>query len=391
MSLDRVEHRTRLKTRRDPYWHRLAQGRYVGFRKMTTGSSGTWLARCYLEENGRPRYKTHPLGEFAHLPERERYDAAKAAADEWFRFLDHGGNAGKALDVKGACVAYVTHLKTERRDAASVDAQGRFRRLVDEDAIGRVPLAKLSARHVGEWTARVLKRGGTVESFNRNATALRAALNLALENRDIASDHAWATKLKPRALDGAASPGKRDLYLDATQRMALFEKASAELRRYLRVLMLLPLRPGDVANLKVEHFNARHGTLSIPAGKTGRRDIPLSADAIAHFKANAKSKLPSAWLIARDDGSQWKKEAWRDAINEAVAAAELPSKTVAYTLRHSVITDLVVGGLDLFTVAQISGTSVEMIEKHYGKLRQKVAREALESLARLAPAIAGSD
>jgi site-specific recombinase XerD len=52
-----------------------------------------------------------------------------------------------------------------------------------------------------------------------------------------------------------------------------------------------------------------------------------------------------------------------------------------YTLRHSTITDLVHGGLDLLTVAQISGTSVRMVEAHYGHLRSEVAATALERLA----------
>jgi hypothetical protein len=37
----------------------------------------------------------------------------------------------------------------------------------------------------------------------------------------------------------------------------------------------------------------------------------------------------------------------------------------------------VTGGLDLLTVAQISGTSVAMIERHYGALRANVAATAL--------------
>ena len=52
-----------------------------------------------------------------------------------------------------------------------------------------------------------------------------------------------------------------------------------------------------------------------------------------------------------------------------------------YVIRHSTITDLVHGGLDLLTVAQISGTSVRMIEQHYGHLRSDVAATALERLA----------
>jgi site-specific recombinase XerD len=41
---------------------------------------------------------------------------------------------------------------------------------------------------------------------------------------------------------------------------------------------------------------------------------------------------------------------------------------VLYTLRHSWITDAITGGIDLLTVAKLAGTSLAMIEKHYGHL-----------------------
>jgi len=41
----------------------------------------------------------------------------------------------------------------------------------------------------------------------------------------------------------------------------------------------------------------------------------------------------------------------------------------------------VTSGLDLLTVAKVSGTSVAMIEKHYGHLQKKRAADALAGLA----------
>jgi site-specific recombinase XerD len=63
------------------------------------------------------------------------------------------------------------------------------------------------------------------------------------------------------------------------------------------------------------------------------------------------------------------------------AGAELPANVTAYTLRHSVITDLIVSGLDVLTVARLSGTSVLMIEKHYGHLRAEHGAAGLATLA----------
>lgn len=102
---------------------------------------------------------------------------------------------------------------------------------------------------------------------------------------------------------------------------------------------------------------------------------------VALFKEQAKDKLPKAPLFAQADGKAWDRNAWKGPIKEAARAAGLPPATVAYTLRHSIITDLVTSGLDLMTVAQVSGTSVAMIEKHYAHLQRNRARDALAALA----------
>jgi site-specific recombinase XerD len=111
------------------------------------------------------------------------------------------------------------------------------------------------------------------------------------------------------------------------------------------------------------------------------RKIILPIEPAALFKAQSKNKLPGALLFTRADGKPWNKDAWKGPIKEAALAAGLPSETTAYTLRHSTITDLVTGGLDLLTVAQVSGTSVRMIEKHYGHLQREHAKLALAKLA----------
>jgi hypothetical protein len=82
----------------------------------------------------------------------------------------------------------------------------------------------------------------------------------------------------------------------------------------------------------------------------------------------------------RANGKAWDKNSWKLPIAAAVAAAGLPSAATAYTLRHRTITDLVSAGLPLPTIAQISGTSVEMIERHCGHLASDAAVKALVEL-----------
>jgi len=122
--------------------------------------------------------------------------------------------------------------------------------------------------------------------------------------------------------------------------------------------------------------------LRIGKDKAGKdRKIKLPPATAELFVESAAGKPPTAPLLSRADGKAWDKDAWKGPVKEAARAADLPPETTAYTLRHSTITDLVHAGLDLLTVAQISGTSVAMIEKHYGHLRSDVAAQALAKLA----------
>ena len=208
--------------------------------------------------------------------------------------------------------------------------------------------------------------------------ALKTALNLALKDGYLTSNHAWLNALKPVA----NASRKRTTYLDLAQRRALIENAPSDLAHLIRALSLTPLRPGAMAALTVSSYDKRLKTLNIGKDKAGAdRILPLPAETAAFFSEQCKDKLPSAPLLCRQDGKKWDKDAWKYVIKTALAKANLPTEATIYTLRHSVITDLVVGGLDILTVAKLSGTSVAMIEKHYGHLRQEHAKTALARLA----------
>jgi integrase len=267
------------------------------------------------------------------------------------------------------------------------------------DAIASVPIDKLAARHVKEWRKRLAetpaarpKRGKKCRvktpppppkprsgmAINRDMVALRAALNLALRDNYVVTDAAWREALKP--IEGANE--RRTAYLSLDQRRELVKQvAHDDLRQFVRGMCLLPLRPGALAALTVANFDSRSGALTVKTDKAGAgRVILLPTTAADLLRECAKGKLPAAPLFARWDGSAWHRDAWKKGIG--AAAAKIGAKATAYTLRHSVITDLVVDqALDLFTVAALSGTSVVMIEKHYGHLRQDRAQQALAGLA----------
>lgn len=386
--IDTVEARSKIKPRTAPYWHKLRTGCHLGYRKMAATSAGTWFAQAY--DPATRKQTRRSLGAFDELAPSARFDAATKAADAWFAHLDKGGTT-ETVSVKRACELYVAHVREQQRADAAKDLGARFARWVDDDKIGAIELQKLTRLHVDAWRKKLAATPVTINphadekktrkrspsSLNRDMTALRAALNFAHDSGHVTSDFAWRVALRP--IENA--DGRRDAYLDRSQRKALIEKAPADLAQFLKALAVLPLRPGALAHLTVGHYDKRRRVLTIGKDKAGHdRRIMLPPSTGAMLDALSKDKLPGAPLLARADGKPWNKDAWKGPVKDAALAAELPPAVTAYALRHSAITDLVTGGLDLLTVAQLSGTSVAMIEKHYGHLRADHAALALAAL-----------
>lgn len=389
VNLSKVEARNKLPSRRDPYWQRLEAGCFVGFRKMASDTTGTWLARRRDPDTGKQMQQ--PLGEFPDLAPGTRFDAAAKAARDWFKHLDKGGRK-EPLTVKEACQNYVDHVKAAGKLQAARDTEMRFKRWVHDSRIANIDLQRLKPSDLDAWRkalattaaipqdkkSKAARRPRSASTLNRDMTSLRAALNLALEDGHASTDVAWKVKLRPVK----DADGRRDVYLDLAQRRALIAKAPADLAPLLQALSLVPLRPGAMSSLLTSHFDARLATLTIGKDKHGRdRKITLPKATAEFFAAHAEGKKDSDPLFARADGSAWNKDSWKYPVKDAVVAAELPAHVTAYALRHSTITDLIaLHKLDTLTVAQLSGTSLQMIEKHYGHLLRDHAARALAGL-----------
>lgn len=381
-------------------WAKHATGQYVGVRK-TGDESGTWWARVFDPATRKQHYKQ--LGELAAYQPAKRYDEALKLALEWFRAFDAGVTPNN-LTVRDACDRHVKAIRADDGDEKADETERRFLRYVYSDPIASIALSKLRKTHVEDWRRRLAAmpavvwrrkvekvkprnrpgaateatRPRSVSTVNRDIVPVRSALNRALDDGLLASDLAWRVALRPTKGVG----GRRDIYLDRNDRRRLIDAAVPEVRPFLRALALLPLRPGALAAITAGDFDARRHVLKLGKDKAGGdRRITLPPQTSAFFAEQSKSKLPAAPLFSDALGRAWSKLTWARPIKDAVRVAELPEAATAYTLRHSTITDLVVGGLDLLTIAQISGTSVAMIEQHYGHLRQDHAAAALAALA----------
>lgn len=376
-SIKKVADRERLKPRNAPYFDSLGRGRAMGFRKTVAASNGTWIARWRDPETGRQH--TRSLGTFDAYAPGDRYGKAKEQAETWFQHLGHGGSV-EVVTVRVACERYASSLRDEQRNKAADEVMRRFGQYVFNQPIAGIDLGKLAPRHVEDWRRWLAKlptaRGGvrSAAGLNRDLVCLKSALNYAYAKRLVSTDTAWRGELKPIA--GAGQ--RRELYLSREQRQALIDAAAPDFAIFLRALCALPFRPGAMAALSVGDFDKRLSTVSVRSDKAGKgRTVTLPPEISGIFIESAKDKLPSAPLFARADGEAWIKDKWGCPMRAAVEAASLPNGATLYTLRHSLITDLVQAGVDLATVAKISGTSVLMIQKHYHHLQQAAAAKAL--------------
>ncbi|MBY0240324.1 MAG: tyrosine-type recombinase/integrase [Burkholderiaceae bacterium] len=393
--------RARLTPRREPYWHRIQQGLHLGYRKMVADSDGSWIVRT-LMAGGKTEAS---LGKLAEYKPGERFDHAITAA---LAYAANGGAAGPDIDADpdpgeatttlppdaqpyttwDACTDYVQKTRDQRGEGAAADLAVRYQRWVVGSPIEKAPLSALTAdqlrnflRRLAATPAKVDYSGGTrpraKSTVNREIAALRAALNHAHAEGKVGVDAAWKAALK--AIPNATQ--RRRLYLDIDQRRSLADAAAEDMRLLIRGMALLPLRPGALAALDVRDYDPRLPALVVGKDKGGHdRAILLPAIAIPILEMACRGKPEYAPLFSRADGARWNKDSWKGPIKAAAKKAGLSDRTTAYTIRHSIITDLVHGGLDLLTVAQISGTSVAMIEKHYGHLRGAIAAGALARL-----------
>jgi len=277
----------------------------------------------------------------------------------------------EGYSVEAACQDYVEDRRGERNEACAHDAQKRFERTVYGTAFGRMAVGALLSADIKKWRQQT---GLSKSSQNRTMTALRAALNLAVQNRRVAADRRieWACVRQHPGVNQ-----RRTLFLDLEQRRLLLRHAAGAVADLMAGMMLTGARPGDLTHARCSQYDSRTQSVTFTA-KRAIRTVPLSQAAVSLFDRLAQHKRPEAWLFTRDDGKPWAHSDWDELVRAAAAKAGLPAGVCLYTLRHGFITQALMDGMSTFDVARLSGTSLAMIERHYGHLVMTAARERLE-------------
>jgi integrase len=395
--LDSRSARSRLAVSGKPYYRALDAGLHLGYRKGKAG--GKWVARWYV---GEQQYRVETLPGIADDTQDAdgtavlAFHQAQARARELYLTAKRGSLPSSApLTVKQACASYLAFLDAERAATTAHDTKIRLALHVDptlnavdgdekkSTALGDTPVARLTKDLLDKWKRGMVRRNPddadverrSKDSANRVLSMLKAALNRAFEDdaNGIPSDAAWR-RCKPFRHVGRA----REVHLDRAQSKRLINSCKGAFRIVVTAALLTGARPPhELASPRVRDFHANLGTLSV-TGKTGPRDIVLTAEAVRFFEEISAGKPPDALLLSKDDGTPWKKNHHVRPMKEAAERAKLPADATIYCLRHTYASQSILAGMNLKLLAENMGTSIRMLEQHYGKFIAASRRKLVE-------------
>ena len=313
-----------------PYWQRLRQGAYLGFRV----TSKTWVAR-WRNRDGTQEYEA--LKAASGFKPSEQFDVAKRMAEAWF--VQVGSSAVRAAvrgTVKDALETYIRELAKGGRQATADNAEARFALLIWADPIADIRLESLTLEDMEEWRERI-RDGRQNRSVNRHVRSVVAGLNLANKKGHIGNADAWM--LTPLS-DDIEETADTTVFLTPEQRRILIGAASPACGAFLTAIEFTGGRPGELAAATRQDFDSK-GTLVLrckkgrPA-KLRQRAVVLSNEALRFFKAQAKGKLPAAPLLVDPNGAPWHRHKWADEIQAAIktvnakGAKRIPVNACAY-------------------------------------------------------------
>jgi integrase len=162
----------------------------------------------------------------------------------------------------------------------------------------------------------------------------------------------------------------------------LLDAATPPFRLFLKVLYASGARPGEVASITAENFDADAGLVRLAEHKTAhkgtRRAIYLTPEAVA-LLVRQRERHQSGPLLRNNRGEAWTENAIGLAMRRTRERAGIPN-AIAYGLRHTFATDALANGVPDAQVAELLGHSgTAMLHKHYAHLGAKAQalRDAL--------------
>ncbi len=173
----------------------------------------------------------------------------------------------------------------------------------------------------------------------------------------------------------------RDYLVDAETLQTLLKGASdpkyrrkhvIAFRTLLTVLSLSGCRPGEVAAVRIEDWHGDRWILKKhkTAKKTRKARVVYLCPCLLTITRIAAGNRKKGPLFMAAPGEPWTYSKMRRRFERLRKRMNIDPACVLYSFRHTSITNALVASVDVATVAEVHGTSIQMIEIAYGHLCQ---------------------
>lgn len=243
---------------------------------------------------------------------------------------------------------------------------------LDQYVSKRVKKAKISPK------AKIAKQP-KLTTIHRELSDIRAILNWSVRRRLIDVNPMAGYEMPTRDDEVVLPPSQEEIE-------RIISCSPAHLQRAILLSFFLGLRPGAVELLSIRYsqINWSAMTLTVISAKKGgveRREVPIHPS------------LPVREWYEADGGNidghiiTWRGKpvkSLKTAFNSAKKAAGVSGrKLTPYSLRHAFVTTLLHAGVDIHTIANISGHDVRTMLKHYAHSMDDVRQSAIDKLPAL--------
>lgn len=255
---------------------------------------------------------------------------------------------------------YMERLR--QTDGKGIAFKDAILRLHLKPFFGDIPIAKFSQYDLDRYNKVRFDEKAKPATVNRELTVLSHIFSKAEEWKWI--DHR-PVKVKRQKVEES-----RLIYLTAEQADSLVQAATHDQNRHIYPFIVVALETGmrrmEILRMKRTDVDPARRVIFIPEAKAGMREQPITTGLADYLKRYIESlNDASDWLFPCSTSATGHTVAIEKAFRRVVADAGLPANVCRHTLRHTAITHLVQSGVDLPTVARISGhRTLAMVAKY---------------------------
>ena len=388
--------REKLSARKAPHWRAIDRGNHLGYRKGVDG--GTWVAR-----HRRPDgiYVTKAIGAAddglkANGKKILDYSQALARARNW---CDEQGKPAPAAPymVRDAIADYLGWYSHHRKALYEVTRRCNIDILPQ---LGDIPVHELDAKTIRRWHEKLAASPPRLRSSKtgpkrtremptdpeglrkRRTTAnkvlviLKAALNRAFEEDQVANDEAWRRVKSFRDVDAA-----RVRYLSVEEATRLVNACETDFRELVKGALYTGCRYGELIATDVGDFDLDNRTLLLRITKSGKpRHAHLTDEGCAFVARLTTGRAMSERMFLRSDGKPWGRSHQARRLAEACANAKIDPPISFHILRHTFGSWLAMRGVALQVIADALGhADTRVTHKQYAALAPSYVADTIRA------------